>query len=153
MKRLFKKYNDKGLTLVELLISVLILVPLFTISMLSFIRCMQLSDLAKNSSLATWAVKNRMTAIEGTDYNQIFNTYHNTNITNVADLNGIGKTYVDNSNAAYLTVTTSFSWRERNGRVIGEDRDLDGIVDIGEDLNGNGQLDSIVKITTRIYNI
>jgi len=35
-------------------------------------------------------------------------------------------------------------------RIIGEDKDLDGILDTGEDSNGNGRLDSPLEIVTLI---
>ena len=144
--------SKKALSLVELLIAVLILIPLFTMSMETLIRCIDLSDLAKNSSLAVTGFKNRLTTIESTNFSQIFNTYNNTTFT-INGLNGIGKTYVDNSNPNHLVVTLSFSWQERNGRVIGEDKNLNGTLNAGEDLNGNGQIDSIVEATTQIYNM
>ena len=138
--------------MIELLVAVFILLPLFTIGMQVFIRCMELSDLAKNSSLAVWGAKNRFSAIENTAYNQIFATYNNTTFS-ITGLTGMGITTVDNSNANHLTVTISFSWKERGGRIIGEDTNLNGVLNAGEDINGNGQLDSIVKMTTQIYNM
>jgi hypothetical protein len=35
--------------------------------------------------------------------------------------------------------------------VYGEDKDLDGVLDAGEDLNGNGKLDAPVQIVDRIF--
>ncbi len=142
--------GTRGLTMVEILLATLILLPLFTLGMQTFIKCIELSDMAKNSSLAVAAVKNRVTAIENTAYDQIFGTYNNTTFT-ANGLTGTGKTYIDNSNPDHLVVDISFSWRELNGRVIGEDKNLNGLLDAGEDLNANGQLDSIVKVTTQIY--
>ncbi len=143
---------SKALTLIELLIAVLILVPLFAIGMQTFIKCMELSDLAKNSSLAVWGIKNRITTIENTVFSQIYNTYNNTTFT-IPGLNGKGKTYINNTNPNHVIVTISFSWKERSGRIIGEDKNLNGILDAGEDTNGNGQLDSPVEMTTQIYNM
>ena len=148
-----KKIKDQsGLTVVEVLIATLILVPLFAIGMMVFIKCIDLSDMSKNSSLAVWSVKKRIADIENTAYNQIFGNYNNTTFT-INGLTGMGKTYVDNSSASHLVVTVSFSWRERSGRIVGEDKDLDGVLDAGEDTNANGQLDSIVKLSTQIYNM
>ena len=147
-----KVKNNNGLTLLELLMATLILLPLFTVGMQTFIKCMELSDLAKNSSLAVWGARNRITTIENTAFNQIYNTYNNTTFT-INGMTGIGKTYVNNTDPDHLLLTVSFSWRERSGRIIGEDKDLDGVLDTGEDANGNGQLDSIVKLTTQIDNI
>jgi len=44
------------------------------------------------------------------------------------------------------------SWQERGGRVIGEDKNLNGQLDTGEDTNGNGELDSPLQIVSYIAN-
>ena len=44
------------------------------------------------------------------------------------------------------------SWQEREGRVIGEDKNLNGQLDTGEDTNGNGELDSPLQIVSYIAN-
>ena len=150
---LFKNLRSRrALTIIELLIAVLILVPLFGIGMQTFVKCMELSDLARNSALAVAGVKNRISTIEKTAFIQIYNTYNNTTFT-ITGLNGKGKTYVNNTNPDHVIVTISFSWKERSGRTIGEDKNINGILDAGEDANGNGQLDSIVEMTTQIYNM
>ena len=144
--------NQAGLTLVELLIAVLILVPFFTIGLQTFIKCIELSDIAKNSSLAITGIKSRLAVIENTSYNQIAGIYNNTTFT-ITGLNGIGITYVDTS-AKHLTVTISFSWRERNGRIIGEDKNLNGNLNAGEDtITVNNRLDSIAQASTQIYSM
>jgi prepilin-type N-terminal cleavage/methylation domain-containing protein len=148
----FKKSNQAGLTLVEVLIAVLILLPFFTVGMQIFTKCMETSDIAKNSSLAVTGIKSRMSAIENTPYNQISGMYNNTTFT-IAGLNGIGVTYVDTS-ANHLIVTMSFSWKERRGRIIGEDKNLNGIWNTGEDtITTNNRLDSIAQISTQIYSM
>lgn len=63
---------------------------------------------------------------------------------------GKGVIYIDSSNSNLLAVTISISWRNQNGRIIGEDADLDGILDAGEDTNGDGQLNSPVTMTSLI---
>ena len=45
-------------------------------------------------------------------------------------------------------ITASF--KLPNGRIIGEDKNLNGILDAGEDLNGNGELDSPVFLKSFI---
>ena len=64
----------------------------------------------------------------------------------------------DTSLACYVTphpaianlrqVTVVVCYREKQNRVIGEDQNLNGILDGGEDLNGDGRLSSLVEITT-----
>jgi len=50
-----------------------------------------------------------------------------------------------------LQATVSVCWRQKN-RVIGEDKNLNGALDAGEDANGNKIIDSPVELTTLIVN-
>lgn len=146
--------SKRGFTLPELLISIVLLLPVFTVVMQTFIKCTTLTDIARNSSIAVWTCKNQIAAIQNTAFVNIAGTWNNDTFTAAnANVNGIGVTYIDSSDPDHVVVTVSFSWRERSGRIIGEDADLDGTLDVGEDANGNGQLDSEVEMTTVIYNI
>lgn len=142
----------KGLTLPELLITTVILLPLFMGTILSFIKCMELSEMARHSSMAVLACKNKMAEIENTAFAQVHSTFNNTTFT-APDLNGTGVVYIDDSNPDLLEITASFSWRERTGRVVGEDLDLDGQIDAGEDINNNGILDSAVQLASVRVNL
>ena len=142
--------NDKGMTLVEVMMSIMILVPLFAGVMIGYVKCIEYNDLSGNTSAATLAVQNRITEIENTPFSQILATYDDTTFT-VPGLDGIGVSYVDDSVDNILNVKTVFSWRERNGRVIGEDVNQNGQWDAGEDTMAvNNELDSIVQLTTII---
>lgn len=134
----------------ELLVAVLILVPLFVGVFYTFVKCMELSETAKNSSAAVAAGQNRLEEIENTAFNQVLATYNQTSF-DTAGLNGKGLTYVNSVNANLLEVIVSVSWREKNGRIIGEDTNLNGQLDAGEDKNGNNRLDSTVQITTLLH--
>jgi hypothetical protein len=57
------------------------------------------------------------------------------------------RTYVD---AEMIEVVVSVSWQDRNGRIMGEDLDLDGTLDGGEDTNSDGELSSPVSLRTFI---
>lgn len=142
--------TKKGFTIPELLVAVLLLISIFTGAMLIFVKCLELSDLASNSSTAVLAVKNKLTEIENTSFSQIYTNYNNTAF-NISGLNGKGISYVDNSDPSLLSITVVISWKQINGRLIGEDVDLDGQLDLGEDKNGNGRLDSLVQLTTLKY--
>jgi len=144
--------NRSGMTIVEVLIAVFILLPILGLGMQTFVKCMELSDMAKNSSLAVWGVKKELAAIENTTFNQIYTTYHNATFT-IPDINGIGKVAVDNTVDDHVIVHVSFSWQERRGRVMGEDKNLNGVLNAGEDANGNGLLDSTVEMTTQVYSM
>ena len=147
-----KKFRDsKGFTLMELMIATLIISLVFIGIVLCFVRCMELSELARNSSNAVLASKSRLAEIENTAFNQIVNTYNNVTFT-TPGLNGIGTTTVDGTNPDLLIVTVTFCWKQKNGRMIGEDADLNGQMLGSEDTDGDGIFDAPVKLVTAIYN-
>ncbi len=51
-----------------------------------------------------------------------------------------------------MLVTVTFCWRQSNGRLMGEDSNLNGALNTGEDVNGNGTIDSPVQLIAYIYN-
>ena len=145
-----KLLNNKAFTLSELMIATLIFTFAFAGTIIVFFRCIELSELARHSSTAVNAVKSRLASIEDTPFANVLATYNNTTFT-AADVNGTGVTYVTGLDADLLRVTLVFCWREKNGRVMGEDTNINGVLNAGEDTNANGVLDSPVEMTTYIY--
>ena len=152
MKNKTKKIqiSKEGFSLAELLIASAILIIAVTGILMSYLRCLELNEISRNSSLAVQAGKSRMEQIKATTFSQIKATYDNV-VFNISNLNGKGVTYIDDSTSDLLVVTTSISWKLRNGRIFGEDSNLNGQLDMGEDDNGNGVLDSPVLLVTRIF--
>ena len=144
--------NKMGFTLVELMISTFLLVFIFSGTILTFFYCMDLNEMAKNSSTALLAIKSKITEIENTPYSQISAIYNNTTFTS-PDLKGIGVSTINSSNPNLLEVTVTFTWQQKNGRILGEDLNMNGIINPGEDVNNNNILDSPVTVATAIYNI
>ena len=95
--------------------------------------------------------KARMETIRNEDFGNLVTNYHGVTFTE-ANFNGIGVSYVDTSDPDLYQITVSFCFATKNGRVIGEDDDLDGNLDAGEDDNGNGIIDSPVQLVTFAYN-
>jgi prepilin-type N-terminal cleavage/methylation domain-containing protein len=139
-----------GFTLIEMLLATFILAPIYLMTMLSFINTSQLNDSAKNTALALRACANQIETIDSTSFDQIYAAYHNATFT-FNGLEGIGSVYVDNTQPKVLTITTSFCWKDPSERIIGEDHNLNGQLDPGEDLNNNGLIDSPVKLVTVKY--
>ena len=69
---------------------------------------------------------------------------------NLSSVNGMGAIYINSDNPELLYIAVSASWEDKYGRIVGEDTDLNGYLDVGEDANGNGQLNSIVEVHTQI---
>lgn len=155
-KRVFEGLS--GFTLPELMISAFILIVSFSGIMLSFARCMDLTELSKNSSNVIIIVESKMEEIKNTGFGQILATYNNTTFTDPS-IDGIGVIYVDNinqdgtTNTDLVTVTISFCWAQKNGRIIGEDKNLDGQLSTAEKAAGDNDdiIDSIVQIVSAIY--
>jgi len=72
------------------------------------------------------------------------------NTFNLSQINGMGIIYIDLSNSLLLEIEIVVSWLNQFNRVIGEDQDLDGVLDAGEDLNNNGKLDSVVEMVSLV---
>jgi len=142
--------RSRSFTLVELLIAAAILVLSLSGILVSYLACLELAEMSKNSSTALHEVKSKLEEIQNTVFNQIKATYDNATFT-LAGFNGMGVSYVDDSNLDLLLINVVFCWRQPNGRVIGEDKNLNGQLDVGEDQNGNGQIDSLVEAASQVF--
>ena len=138
-----------GFTLTELLIAAVIFILALTGILVSYIKCLELNEQSKNFSMAMHALESRIEEIKNTPFAQIKATYNNVTFTS-ANLNGIGVSVVDDTNASLLKVTVTFCWKQRNNRIIGEDANLNGQLTGGEDKNGNGLLDSPAQLVSYI---
>jgi Tfp pilus assembly protein PilV len=134
----------------ELMIAALILALTLVGLLASYISCMQLTEITRNTSIAINIVQAKAEEIEGHTYANIKADYDRITFT-PSGLNGIGVSYVDDTNPNLLKITVSLSWRQSRGRVIGEDADLNGQWNTGEDtLIVNNILDSPAEIVTYI---
>ena len=142
--------TEKGFTLAELLVSAAILGVVITGIMVSYIRCMELNEVSQNKSLALKAARSRLELIRMTPYANLVATYNNVAF-NVTGFNGKGVSNVTVVDAKNLRVRVSVSWKQKNNRVFGEDTNLNGALNAGEDKNADGFLSSPVDITEVIF--
>lgn len=146
-----KKFTAKGFTLVELMIAATIFLLTFVGVLVSYLTCLDLAELSKNTSVAVHASKAKLETVKNTTFNQIKTTYNNISFT-AAGINGRGVSYVDDTNPSLLKVTVSFCWKQPNGRIVGEDANLNGQLDGGEDKPPtNNMIDSPVQLITYIF--
>jgi prepilin-type N-terminal cleavage/methylation domain-containing protein len=143
-----------GFTLVEVLVAVGILAVVIVGLLRLFIYCSILSDLSGNMTLATNEAQSKLEEIRNHDYGSIVTDYSSGgtpgNTFNLTELTGMGVITIDNSNPDLLQIDINVSWQNKDGRISGEDTDLDGVIDAGEDLDSNGKLDSIASIVSLI---
>jgi len=141
----------KSFTLAEVLLAIAILIVAVSTILVTYLACFVLIDTVKNINIATSAAQGVIEEIRSTPFTQIVTDYSGLNfvLNDIPESRGV--VYVDDTNPELLEVTVSVCWKHRN-RVIGEDRNLNGVLDAGEDANGNAIIDSPVELTTRIAN-
>jgi len=152
MKKKRKNKKNEGFTLAELMVSTVIMLICIVGILASYLRCLELNEMTKNASISINAAKSRMEQIKNTQFNQIAATYHQVPFT-IAGLDGMGVSYVDSTNPELLEVAIYVSFRQSNARVIGDDKDVDGSIDSGEDSDGDLMLNSKIEIVSNIYDM
>ena len=146
------KYSqNSAFTLAEVLLALAILSVALCGILATYVACLDSISTSKNVNLATTASQSLIEQIRATPFTQILNTWDNLtfSVNNMPTNKGI--IYIDNTNAELFIVTISVSWRQGN-KIIGEDTNLNAVLNAGEDKNGNNMLDSTVELTTRIAN-
>jgi hypothetical protein len=146
--------DNHGISLTEILICAGILVVVLTGMFRLFIYSTELNDMSRNVTVAMSEVQGKMEEIRNHDFNLITTDYISGGTPgdkfNLAQVAGIGVITIDAGNSKLLKFRIVACWRNQNGRVIGEDKNLNGTLDSGEDLNGNAVIDSPVVIETYV---
>lgn len=142
-----------GFTLAEMLIAIFVLTLTIAGVLLTFVRCLELAEVSANTNTAMEAVRGRMEMVKESPFSNMEATFDGQTFA-VADLNGIGVSYVDPdaADSQLLWITVSVSWQQKNGLIVGEDQNLNGILDPGEDADGNTYLSSPAQLVTAVYN-
>ncbi|HOU36445.1 MAG TPA: prepilin-type N-terminal cleavage/methylation domain-containing protein [Candidatus Omnitrophota bacterium] len=150
-----KKKNQSGLTLIEVLAATGIMAACISGLLLTYINLFTITDLMRDFTLAANAASQKAEELKRLSYDSIL-AYNNTTFPvagfpNPAD--AIGRIEVSNATIAHLRrIRVVVSFRTR-GRVIGEDLNLNGMLDDGENTalyaEASGpRLDSPVEIVT-----
>lgn len=152
--------SNKGFTLLELMLAVAILLIALGGFLFAYITCIALSLTAKNTTVALSGANAKIEEIKNSQFDILVanyspggtpgNSFLINNWLNAIDQRGTVEIVAANSSLTLYEVRVTVSWREKGGRILGEDKDLDSVLDSGEDTNGNNQLDSPVKIVTLI---
>jgi len=147
-----KYFGNKGFTLAELMVATFVMVVGFVGLLTTFIRCIELNEISRNSSIAVAAVKTQMEQIKNTNPPANMIAAFNAVPFAVNGLTGMGVSYVNNTTDPNLyEITVTVCWQQKNGRIFGEDTNLNGVLNAGEDANANGILDSAVQVVTFVY--
>ncbi len=164
-----------GLTLVEVLISSVILTTALT-GVLAF-NSQYLKGLqgTRNFSLAMNAAQERFEKIKARvdpndptetaseiGFNNLpqyydgitFDLYGNDKATALTNFKGVSYVKpVSNVPLTMYRIKVVVCWKETNNRVIGEDENFNGILDSGEDVSGNSEIDSPAFIQADIIDM
>ena len=142
-----------GFSLVEVIMATAILSFALVGILSTYITCLVLITTSQNVNAATNAAQGIVEEIRSTPFTQIIDDYNGMTFT-VNDIpSSMGVVYVDDTtNAELLDVTVSICWRQGN-RIIGEDANLNGVFDSGEDtMVVNGIIDSPAQVLTQVAN-
>jgi len=149
--KFIEQFNRQGMTLPELLIAAAILGIAITGMLISYLKCMELNLISTHMSVATKAASSRMEQIKATGFDQV-KTDFDAVAFDVGGINAKGVTYVDDTVSDFLTITVAVSWKLPNGRLFGEDANLNGQWDSGEDtISANSRLDGAVQLINYIF--
>ncbi len=172
---LIEKFSNKikcktGFTLAELMVASLVLVTILVGLLASFVTCLDLNETSRNLTTALDAAQQKLAEIREHSFGDACSYYNGRSVDDDGNPDDVDDmppgesrrivyVYVDpgvNSCSTYnctcdydvLRIVISVCWRQKSGRIIGEDKDLDGVLDLGEDKNGNNQIDSPAQIVT-----
>lgn len=145
------KLSDKGFTLVEVLLAAAILVFCLCGLLVTYINMFFLTGLLRDFTLTVNAMQLQMERIKSRSFDDLEDFNGDTfDINGIADLDAEGVIYVTDTvypDLKRVRIVTSFRSHQR---IIGEDSDLDGTLDTGEDANDNDRLDSPAEIVSLI---
>lgn len=146
-----------GFTIVEVLIATVVLTVALVSILGLFTYSLALTESQESLTIAQYEAQRQLETIKADDYSTIRASYTDSgaiqeNQFTLTDSTGMGAVYAEelpDSSNRLMRIKVVVCYQQKN-RVIGEDRDLDGILDNGEDANGNGELDSPAQIETVI---
>ncbi len=155
-----KKSNNfqkrEGFALVELMLSAAILIIFLAGLLQMFIICQGLSEVARSTTFAISEIQSYWEDVRKGGFEAVSNLetgYQPDRFFDLVQLNGKYVVYIDlpdpnNPDLQRLRIVAC--WREANTRIIGEDLNLNGILDPGEDKDLDGFISSPATIVTLI---
>jgi Tfp pilus assembly protein PilE len=155
----------KGLTMIELMFVVAILVFVIAGMLVAYVNCLTLNEHNLKFSIGMNVARRIMEEVyyRKSDWDWIHDYQYNEAYMSASySVQGYSAAIVVNNTIDPMlkVVTVVVCWREKGGRIIGEDdgagvpaNRLNGRLDSGEDRNGDGRLTSRCEITTAIVKI
>lgn len=151
IKNLRKK---EAFSIFELLLAVCILVIILVGLLLTYVTCFEINEFSQNLTFINNALQAELEVIRETPFDNLDALDATTfSIDGFAAGRAIG--FVDIYNSAYPDlkyIRLVACWRQKSGRVIGEDKNLDGTLEVSED-DGDSILESPAELSTLISRI
>ncbi len=156
------KKGKRGFSLYELLLAACILAVTLATLLGLYLTCLELNEINRKKTLAISDLKSKMEEIKNTPFANLSTTssggtFNNTETFQLASFpagEAIGRIeiqYVLGDSFGYLMKSVRLVASFRAGRrVIGEDKNLNGALDGGEDTSGNSLLNGPVELETYI---
>lgn len=143
--------DKEGFTLIEVLVTITILSFCLCGILLTYVNMFILTDLLRNFTLANNALQAEGEKIKKTNFDGLsaFNGYE-FDVGGFASSNAKGRIEVTDTAYPDLKRVRIILCFKSRARVIGEDTNFDGSLNYGEDLDGNGRLDSPVELVSFI---
>ncbi len=117
------KWNlSKGLTLIELMVTVVILAVVLLGLLQLFVYCLGLGEMAGNLTVAVSEAQGKLEEIRNHNFSDIAGDYASGgtpgNTFNLAQLSGTGTININDANSELLEIEIAVSWQNKDGRVI-----------------------------------
>lgn len=149
--------SSRAFSLVELMLAIAILTVGILGLLASYINILTLNETSRKFNLVINALQAQEELLRNENFDNLLG--YNGNIFDITgfaagDAKGrIEATATDYGDLVRIRIVASY--RTKEGRIIGEDRNLNGSLDalLGEDANGNGILDSPAEIVTLIVRV
>ena len=142
------RLTNRGISLVEVMVCALIMGGAILGLFQLFLYCSALSDMSGNITRAVMEAQGKIEEIREHPFSDIIADYDGTAFSLVG-LTGMGRVSIDSTNPKRLGVRVVVCWQNQNGRVIGEDQNLNGVLDAGED-DGDNVMESMVTMESYV---
>lgn len=146
--------NKNGFTLVEVMVVVGILAVVVVGMLQLFVAISVQSGMAGNKTLAVSEAQTKLEEIHKHNFNSITVDYAmggtpgNTFVPSM--LKGSGAIEITAINSELIEIGVKVCWEDKYNRIVGEDTNLNGVLDVGEDKDADGILDCPVTLKSKI---
>ncbi|MFC1753192.1 hypothetical protein ACFL96_07330 [Thermoproteota archaeon] len=147
-----QKRSTRG-SLLEPMITALVLVVVLIGILQLFVSWLKLGETSSDLMVAMSEAKGKLEEIRNHVFDNIVIDYDSPDdIFNLTQVDGAGIIYIDyfGGTTEMLEVEIVASFRTEGDRIVGEDKNLDSVLDAGEDKDGDGRLSSTISLSTLI---